>query len=103
MKVPTKALLKEGFSEKDASDPNFQVFQAKGCDQCTSGYKGRVGIYQVMEVSEEMERMVMEGRNAIDIADQARREGIPDLRQSGLKKVKDGVLSIEEMNRVTQE
>ncbi|MDX1528861.1 MAG: type IV-A pilus assembly ATPase PilB [Gammaproteobacteria bacterium] len=103
MDVPKKALLKEGFSEKDIADPNFRVFHPKGCDQCTNGYKGRVGIYQVMEVSEEMERMVMEGRNAIDIADQARREGIPDLRQSGLKKVKDGVLSIEEMNRVTQE
>jgi type IV pilus assembly protein PilB len=103
MDVPKKALLKEGFSEKDVSDPNFRVFHPKGCDQCTNGYKGRVGIFQVMEVSEEMERMVMEGRNAIDIADQARREGIPDLRQSGLKKVKDGVISIEEMNRVTQE
>jgi type IV pilus assembly protein PilB len=103
MEVPKKALLKEGFSEKDVNNPNFQIFHPKGCDQCTNGYKGRVGIYQVMEVSEEMERMVMEGRNAIDIADQARREGIPDLRQSGLKKVKDGVMSIEEMNRVTQE
>ncbi len=103
MDVPKKALLKEGFTEKDIEDPNFRVFHPKGCDQCTAGYKGRVGIYQVMEVSDEMERMVMEGRNAIDIADQARREGIPDLRQSGLKKVKDGVLSIEEMNRVTQE
>ncbi len=103
MDVPKKALLKEGFSEKVIEDPNFRVFHPKGCDQCTNGYKGRVGIYQVMEVSDEMERMVMEGRNAIDIADQARREGIPDLRQSGLKKVKDGVLSIEEMNRVTQE
>ncbi|MDH3314794.1 MAG: type IV-A pilus assembly ATPase PilB [Gammaproteobacteria bacterium] len=103
MDVPKKALIKEGFSEADVEDANLRIFHPKGCDQCTSGYKGRVGIYQVMEVSEEMERMVMEGRNAIDIADQARREKIPDIRQSALKKVKDGLLSIEEMNRVTQE
>ncbi len=101
--VPKKALIKEGFSQADVEDPNLRIFHPKGCDQCTNGYKGRVGIYQVMEVSEEMERMVMEGRNAIDIGDQARREKIPDIRQSALKKVKDGLLSIEEMNRVTQE
>ncbi len=103
MDVPKKALIKEGFSQADVEDPNLRIFHPKGCDQCTNGYKGRVGIYQVMEVSEEMERMVMEGRNAIDIGDQARREKIPDIRQSALKKVKDGLLSIEEMNRVTQE
>ncbi len=101
--VPKKALIKEGFSQAVVEDPNLRIFHPKGCDQCTNGYKGRVGIYQVMEVSEEMERMVMEGRNAIDIGDQARREKIPDIRQSALKKVKDGLLSIEEMNRVTQE
>ncbi len=101
--VPKEALLKEGFSEAEVEDPSFQIFGPVGCDQCNGGYKGRVGIYQVMPLSEEMKRMVMEGRNAMDLADQARREGIPDIRQSALKKVKDGVLSIEEMNRVTQE
>jgi len=56
-----------------------------------------------MSISEEMKRLVMEGKNANDLADQAQREGIPDLRQSALKKVKDGVLSLDELNRITQE
>ena len=101
--VPKEALLKEGFKEEDIENPDFQIFGPKGCDSCVSGYKGRVGIYQVMEISEEMKRLVMEGRNSIDIADQAEREGIPDIRQSALKKVRDGMTSIVEMNRVTQE
>lgn len=101
--VPKEALLKEGFKEGVIEDPNFQIFGPKGCDSCVSGYKGRVGIYQVMEISEEMKRLVMEGKNSIDIADQAAREGIPDIRQSALKKVRDGMTSIDEMNRVTQE
>jgi type IV pilus assembly protein PilB len=75
----------------------------QGCDHCSSGYKGRVGIYQVMPISEEMKRLIMIGRNALELAEQARREGIPDLRQSGLKKVADGLTSIAELNRVTQE
>ena len=101
--VPKEALLKEGFTEEDIERDDFQLYGPKGCDNCVGGYKGRVGIYQVMELSEEMKRLVMEGRNSIDIADQAEREGIPDIRQSALKKVRDGMTSIEEMNRVTQE
>ncbi len=100
--VPKKALLKEGFTEEDV-ESGLVVYEGVGCDQCNSGYKGRVGIYQIMPISEEMRRLVMEGRNAIDIADQAAREGIPDIRQSGLKKVKDGLLDLKELNRVTQE
>ena len=101
--IPKEALLKEGFSEEDVDSDGLIIYEAVGCDQCTSGYKGRVGIYQVMEVSEEMKRQVMEGRNAIDIADQAAKEGIWDIRTSGISKVKQGVTSIEELNRVTQE
>jgi type IV pilus assembly protein PilB len=100
--IPHEALLKEGFT-KDRVEQGLTLYQAKGCDGCTSGYKGRVGIYQVMEVSEPMKRLVMEGRNAIDIADQSAKEGIPDIRQSALKKVADGMTDIVEMNRVTQE
>jgi type IV pilus assembly protein PilB len=74
-----------------------------GCDQCTRGYKGRVGIYEVMPLSEEMGRIIMAGGNSIQIADQARREGINDLRQSGLNKVRMGLTSLEEINRVTTE
>lgn len=100
--IPREALLKEGFTEQRI-DAGLAIYEAKGCDGCTAGYKGRVGIYQVVEVSEPMKRLVMEGRNSIDIADQARKEGIPDIRQSALKKVADGMTSIAEMNRVTQE
>jgi type IV pilus assembly protein PilB len=100
--IPKEALMKEGFTE-DQVNSGLTIYEAKGCDACTGGYKGRVGIYQVMEVSEPMKRLVMEGRNAIDIADQARKEGIPDIRMSALKKVADGMTSIVEMNRVTQE
>ncbi|ALG67986.1 type IV-A pilus assembly ATPase PilB [Beggiatoa leptomitoformis] len=101
--IPKKALLEEGFKEQEVNDPNFKVYGPRpdGCEKCTnSGYKGRVGIYQVMPISDAMRRMIMEGKNAVDLADQAQKEGIPDLRQSGLKKVKDGLTSLEEINRV---
>jgi type IV pilus assembly protein PilB len=98
--VPAEALLKEGFTEADIED-GLTIFSGNGCSQCTNGFKGRVGIYQVMPVSETIGRIIMEGGNAIQIADQSTAEGIPDLRKSGLKKVKDGVTSLEEINRVT--
>ena len=93
-------MLKEGFTKADI-ESGLTVFSANGCNQCTSGYKGRVGIYQVMPVTDAIGRIIMEGGNAIQIADQAVKEGVPDLRRSGLKKVKDGVTSLEEINRVT--
>lgn len=99
--IPREALLREGFTEEDL--PGLKVYGPVGCDQCTGGYKGRIGIYQVMPVSEAMGRIIMEGGNAMQLADQARREGIADLRQSGLKKVKDGITSLEEINRVTKD
>lgn len=99
--IPREALLREGFTEEDL--PGLKIYGPVGCDQCTGGYKGRVGIYQVMPVSEAMGRIIMEGGNAMQLADQARREGIADLRQSGLKKVKDGITSLEEINRVTKD
>jgi len=102
VQVPNEALIKEGFSKEDVAK-GITVFHPKGCDQCNEGYKGRVGIYQVMPVSEAMGRIIMEGGNAIQLADQAKKEGIPDLRQSGLKKVKDGVTSLDEINRVTKD
>ncbi|MCK4950999.1 MAG: type IV-A pilus assembly ATPase PilB [Gammaproteobacteria bacterium] len=99
--IPRQALIEEGFSEKDAD--TMKLYGPVGCDQCTNGYKGRVGIYQVMPVSEAIGRIIMEGGNALQIADQAKKDGIPDLRESGLKKAKDGVTSLEEINRVTKE
>ena len=103
LEIPKEALIKEGFPQKEVAKDDFQVYGPVGCDACNSGFKGRVGVYQVMQVSEEMKRLIMEGRNAIDLADQAQRERIPDLRQSALKKVRDGVLSLDELNRITQE
>ncbi len=98
--VPAEALLKEGFTPADI-EAGITVYSAKGCSQCTNGYKGRVGIYQVMTCSETIGRIIMEGGNSLQIAAQAKKEGVADLRQSGLKKVKDGITSLEEINRVT--
>ena len=100
--VPREALEKEGFSAAEL-DAGVTIFGPKGCKVCNGGYKGRLGIFQVMEVSETMGRIIMEGGNAIQIADQAAQEGVVDLRQSGLNKVKAGVTSLEEINRVTIE
>ena len=100
--VPAEALLKEGF-RKEEIDAGLTIFGPKGCKSCNEGYKGRVGIFQVMEVSEAMGRIIMEGGNAMQIADQAEKEGVIDLRRAGLNKVKDGVTSLEEVNRVTIE
>ena len=101
--IPKEALLKEGFSQKALARDDFSVYCPVGCDGCNAGFKGRVGVYQVMQISDEMKRLIMEGRNAIDLADQALRERVPDLRMSALKKVRDGLLSLDELNRITQE
>jgi len=100
--IPVDTLLAEGFTQQQI-DADLNVYKAVGCDSCTLGYKGRVGIYQVMPVSEAMGRIIMDGGNAIELGDQARKEGIADLRQSGLKKVASGLTSLEELNRVIKE
>jgi type IV pilus assembly protein PilB len=98
--VPAEALLKEGFTEAEVEE-GITIYSAQGCAQCTNGYKGRLGIFQVLPVSDAIGRIIMEGGNSLQIADQADKEGIPDLRKSGLKKVKDGFTGLEEINRVT--
>ena len=102
--IPREALEKEGFTPEEL-DEGVTIFgpKDKGCKQCNNGYKGRLGIFQVMEVSETMGRIIMEGGNAMQIAEQAAQEGVIDLRQAGLNKVKDGITSLEEVNRVTIE
>jgi type IV pilus assembly protein PilB len=100
--LPQEVLVSEGFTKADLAE-GIKIYKAVGCDKCTGGYKGRVGIYQVMAVSEEMGRLIMGGANSIDLADQARKEGIDDLRRSALKKVMQGLLSLEEANRVTKD
>ena len=100
--VPAEALRKEGFQENDIAT-GIKVYAAKGCTNCTDGYKGRVGIYQVMEVSEELGRIIMAGGHAQNIAEQAVKEGVWDLRRSGLEKVRSGMTTLEEINSVTIE
>jgi type IV pilus assembly protein PilB len=100
IEIPAEALRKEGFTQADIDD-GLTIHTAKGCSQCTNGYKGRIGIFQVMPVTETIGRIIMEGGNAMQIADQSKADGIPDLRASGLRKVKDGLTSLEEINRVT--
>jgi type IV pilus assembly protein PilB len=98
--VPAEALRKEGFEEADIA-AGIKIYGPKGCSSCTDGYKGRVGIYQVMPVTEAIGRIIMGGGNAIDIGDQAVKEGIWDLRRAGLEKIKAGLTSIDEINSVT--
>ena len=102
VELPPEAALKEGFTEEDIGS-KLMIYRAVGCNMCTDGYKGRSGIYQVMPVSEEMGRIILKDGNAVDIADQAEKEDIWDLRKSGLKKVKDGVTSLDEINQCTVE
>jgi len=99
--VPRDELIKEGFSEELIDSPEFQIYEAAGCDQCTDGFKGRVGIYQVMPVTEEIGSIIMTQGNSMDIAKQAEKEGVWDLRTSALHKVAQGVTSLSEANRVT--
>jgi type IV pilus assembly protein PilB len=100
--LPNDVLLEEGFTQQQI-DEGVTIFKAVGCDSCTEGYKGRVGVYQVMPVSDAMGRIIMEGGNSMQLADQADKEGIDDLRKSGLKKVAAGLTSLEEINRVIKE
>ena len=100
LEVPEEALLKEGFTREEIAT-GINIFGPHGCTQCTDGYKGRTGIYEVMPVSEEIGRIIMEGGNVMQIKEQATREGVWGLRQAGLKKVRDGVTSLDEINRVT--
>jgi len=101
--IPPEALLRAGFTDEDL-DGSWQPFGPKGCDHCKgTGYKGRVGIYQVMRISDEMRQLIMRNGTAFDIAEQAKKEGVRDLRQSGLIKVKQGITSLEEVEACTNE
>jgi type IV pilus assembly protein PilB len=103
IELPKEVMLRAGFKESDL-DGSWQPFGAVGCDICkNTGYKGRAGIYEVMPISEEMQRIIMKNGTSIDIADQAKRENVSDLRTSGLRKVKAGITSLEEVESVTNE
>ncbi|MBN2702391.1 MAG: type IV-A pilus assembly ATPase PilB [Methylothermaceae bacterium] len=101
--LPPELLLKSGFKEDELDQLNLFTADPEGCEHCTKGYKGRVGIYQVMPVTESINRIILENGNAMQIAEQARKEGINDLRESGLNKVREGITSIEEIDRVTRD
>jgi type IV pilus assembly protein PilB len=103
LSLPMEALVEAGFHESEL-EGGWQLYGPNGCDVCKgSGYKGRVGIYQVMPISEDIQRIIMTNGNSMDIAEQAMREGINDLRQSGLLKVKHGVTSLEEVLATTND
>jgi type IV pilus assembly protein PilB len=101
--IPPEALQRAGFRDDDL-DGSWQPYGPVGCDQCKgTGYKGRIGIYQVMPISDDLRQLIMREGNAIEIAEQAQKEGVKDLRQSGLIKVKAGITSLEEIEAITNE
>lgn len=101
MTVPEKTLLDAGYKPEDL-DGSWTLYGPGGCERCKgSGFKGRVGIYQVMPVSEAMQRLIMSGATALDLAQQAKSEGVKDLRESGLLKVRQGVTSLDEVLSTT--
>ena len=97
--IPAPELEKQGFTAEQLHE--IKLFKPVGCAQCTGGYKGRVGIYEVIKISEKMSSIIMEGGNSMDIAQQCQKEGYNNLRQSGLQKAHQGVTSLAEINRVT--
>ena len=99
---PREALLRAGFKAEDL-DGSWRPYKAVGCSACNNGYRGRVGLYQVMPITEAIQRIILAQGNAIDIAVQAQREGVRDLRQSGLLKVRTGVTTLEEVISVTNQ
>jgi type IV pilus assembly protein PilB len=99
---PREAMLKAGFKPEDL-DGNWKPFRAVGCSMCNNGYKGRVGIYQVMPITEEIQKIILAAGSSMDIAEQAQKDGVRDLRQSGLIKVRSGTTTLEELISVTNE
>ena len=100
--LPESVLISEGFSEEDAA-ARMEIFDAVGCSSCNDGYKGRVGIYQVMPMLEDIQKVILAGGNALQIAEVAKAAGVRDLRGSALLKVKNGVTSLAEINRITKD
>lgn len=102
IELPGHALLAEGFTDEEIQE-GIELFEAAGCNECTEGYKGRVGIYQVMPMSEQIQTIVLQGGSVLQIAEAAAAAGVRDLRRSALDKIKAGVTSLAEINRVTKD
>ena len=96
-------LKEEGFDEIGIERKDFQLFHPKGCEKCNNGYKGRVGIYEVVRITSKISRIIMSGGSAIDIADAAKEAGFFNLRVAALRKAATGLTSLEEANRVTKD
>ena len=101
VQVPRETLIEEGFPEDQIG--KFKIYSPVGCDSCNGGYKGRVGIYEVVKNTPALQRIIMEEGNSIDISLQMRKDGFNDLRTSALLKAMQGVTSLEEVNRVTKD
>ena len=101
--VPRQSLLEIGFTEADLDNSDNVIYEPVGCSECRDGYKGRLGIYEVMKITPDISRIIMENGNAIDIKDAALKNGFRDLRRSGIQKVLQGLTTIQEMLRVTSE
>ena len=101
--IPDKILEEEGMLDINIPKEEFELYKPVGCDKCTDGYKGRVGVYEVVRITPEISRIIMEGGNSIQIADAAKRAGFNDLRISALRKAAQGLTSLEEANRVTKD
>lgn len=101
IEIPRETLIAEGFPESQIG--SFQLYSPAGCEHCNGGYKGRVGIYEVVKSTPALERIIMEEGNSIQISEQMRRDGFNDLRTSGLRKAMQGLTSLEEINRVTKD
>lgn len=101
IQIPEKSLMEMGFTKEDLHQTDFKIYQAVGCSECRDGYKGRVGVYEVMKVTSEIARLIMEDANSIQIADASQALGFNNLRRSGLIKVMQGLTTLQEVNRVT--
>lgn len=101
--APKQSLLEMGFTEEDLANPDNVIYEPVGCSECREGYKGRVGVYEVLKITPELSRIIMEDGNAIQIKDVAMTQGFRDLRRSGIMKVLQGLTSVQEMYRVTSE
>ncbi len=101
--IPDRVFQEEGFDAFGIARDDIELFQPVGCKQCTNGYKGRVGIYEVLKVTPAISRLIMEGGNSLQIGEKAREEGFRTLRHSALRKVASGTISLEEANRVTKD
>lgn len=103
VEVPKPALLEVGFSEEEIDSGELKIYEAIGCMYCQDGYKGRVGIYETMEISKKLSQMIMDGAHVMDLAKQSRKEGNWNLRDAGLNKIREGVTTIDEITRVTRD